>query len=455
VSEPLTPAALTDTRRIARILIERGVTPSGAAEQAQLLARCASGLIDDGANGTCPARALFVPGRIELLGTHTDYAGGRSLIAAVQRGFATVAVGRDEARVDVLAVDLNDRAAFDLSADLTPPVGHWSNYPMTVARRLASNFSTPDRPLRGATMAMASNLPIAAGMSSSSAMVVSAALMLSAVNDLPARQAYRRNIQSPESLAEYLATIENGQTFGDLVGDKGVGTFGGSEDHTAMLCCGAGELSQYSYCPVRLERRIAWPEGYVFAVAASGVEAAKTGEAMDKYNRASHLASAVTAAWNAATGRADAHMAAALASSEHAAERMKGALADQDLRRRFDHFRIESEQVIPAAGDALAAADLEAFGRCVDRSQEIAQTLLGNQVPETVFLARTARQIGAVAAKAFGAGFGGSVWALVAQDRADGFLDEWRNRYEQSFAQPAARASFFTTRPGPAAFELA
>ena len=48
---------------------------------------------------------------------------------------------------------------------------------------------------------------------------------------------------------EYLGCNENGQNFKGLVGDKGVGTFGGSEDHTAIMSCSSGNLNMYSYCP--------------------------------------------------------------------------------------------------------------------------------------------------------------------------------------------------------------
>jgi len=266
-------------------------------------------------------------------------------------------------------------------------------------------------------------------------------------------------------LAGYLGTVENGQSFGGLPGDKGVGTFGGSEDHTAMLCCRGGALSQYSYCPVRLERRIAMPEGYVFAVGCCGVEAEKTGKAREKFNRASRLASAVAGAWREATGRNDGHIAAALASDkpDAAAQRMRELLACRDgagdftgkqVLDRFEQFLCENEHIIPAAGDALIAGDVARFGELVDRSQHLAETLLGNQIPETMFLARAARECGAAAASAFGAGFGGSVWALVREGQTAGLLNNWRRRYQQAYPEMAAKASFLITHAGPAAFEL-
>jgi galactokinase len=480
-----------------------GLSAASADAKAALLARCAQKLVACGVAGESAVRAFFVPGRIEVLGKHTDYAGGRSLIAAAEQGVCLVAVPREDATIRATALDMQapaqpepsrggspdpprerrgygpDIAAgaagqetrraelrrngghpsfaeFTISPDLSPTAGHWSNYLQTVARRLARNFSGA---LRGADVAFAGDLPIAAGMSSSSAVMVACFLALAAVNRLREREEFHGNIAGAEDLAEYLGTVENGETFRGLVGDKGVGTFGGSEDHTAMLCSEAGRLAQFSYCPTRLERRLPMPAGYVFAIASSGIAAEKTGDAMEKYNHASRLAAEVARVWREATGRSDPHIAAALASAGLAAsaERMRAALADameKELLARFEHFFNESEEIVPSAGDVLAAGDLPALGRLVDLSQKLAEGFLGNQVPETVFLARAARELGAAAASAFGAGFGGSVWALIRRDEAERFLAGWAARYRGAFPLPAGRAAFFLSGAGPAAMEL-
>ena len=80
--------------------------------------------------------------------------------------------------------------------------------------------------------------------------------MVTALNELGDHPAYRRHITSCEDLAHYLGCVENGQTFGDLAGDRGVGTFGGSEDHTAILCSEPGRLRLYRYAPARFERAV-------------------------------------------------------------------------------------------------------------------------------------------------------------------------------------------------------
>jgi galactokinase len=85
----------------------------------------------------------------------------------------------------------------------------------------------------------------------------------------------------------------------------------------------------------------------------------------------------------------------------------------------------------------------------VDRSQTAAERWLGNQVPQTITLASLARELGAVAASAFGAGFGGSVWAMVSPDRAESFAIEWAEKYRSKFPESASASQFFLTRAGP------
>ena len=427
-----------------------------AAGKAQLLRKVQAALETISPQSGQQSQAFFVPGRIECLGKHTDYAGGRSLICAVEQGFVLLCSLREEPLVRMIDAKSAQLAEFTIRAELEPVMGHWSNYPMTVAARLARNF--PGQ-LHGCDIGFISDLSPDAGMSSSSALLIASFLAMASANNLAEHPEYKRNIDSPESLANYLGTVENGQSFGSLTGSKGVGTFGGSEDHTAILCCKAGTLSCYSYCPVRLERTITLPDGYIFAIAASGVVAAKTGQAREKYNRASRLASAVIEVWNQASGRSDPHLAGALAGSAEAADGLRELLGQahhpeftaDELLKRFEHFLAENEQIPPAACDALAAGRMEEFGREVDRSQELTETLLGNQVANTVFLAHSARELGAVASSAFGGGFGGAVWALTSQNNADDFLKDWADEYKKTYPRQYPSATFLLTRPGPAA----
>jgi galactokinase len=90
----------------------------------------------------------------------------------------------------------------------------------------------------------------------------------------------------------------------------------------------------------------------------------------------------------------------------------------------------------------------------VDHSQLAAERLLANQVPETTFLARKARELGAIAASAFGAGFGGSVWALVPDSDTAAFRTRWAEAYAAAFPVAARGSEILITHAGPGAVEL-
>jgi galactokinase len=451
--------SLLEVETVAAQMVGRFASPETAGHKAALFVRAARALVDTGVDSQEEARALFVPGRVEVLGKHTDYAGGRSIVAALERGFCMVVHPRTDDQVRIMAVEMGDYVDCVLTPELEVPQDGWTNYPMTVVRRLARNFGAT---LQGAEISFLSDLPPAAGMSSSSALMVATYLALAAHNQLSEREVYQSHISDQLELAAYLGTMENGQSFGDLEGDRGVGTFGGSEDHTAILCSRAGHLGQYSYCPARFERYISLPEGYALALGFSGVVAEKTGGAQALFNRASGLVSAIVECWRQTTGGDEVYLADVLASGPVAAGHLRDMLAKvqdgpfgaEDLVRRLEHFMCENGEIVGPAGDALASGELETFGRLVDRSQWLTADLLQNQVPQTVELARLAREAGAVAASAFGAGFGGSVWALVEASEATSFLADWAAAYGLAFGEEVGRAGFYLTHAGPAAFAL-
>ncbi len=415
-----------------------------------------------GVSRDADAVGVYVPGRVEFLGKHTDYAGGRSLLMTVAKGFRLVAAGRDDNVIRITAgPTFGETLEFTYGQGHEP--GHWINYPSTVGRRVAANFSESVN-LRGADIAFTSDLPVAAGMSSSSALIVAVFLAVSGINRLSDTDAYHREIHSNIDLAAYLGCLEMGLTFGTLTGQAGVGTFGGSEDHTAMLCCKAETLSQFSFAPSVFEREIPFPVGADLVIACSGVEAAKTGRAMEKYNRASIRARKAAKAYNRAAGAEcrnlrDVAVRVGTDGLTEAMEAIRRGSTDKDekldLPGRFAQFFGEDQQIIPAVGDALAAGNVDAIGELIDASHSNARTGLQNLIPETDFLQQSARQLGAIAASYFGAGFGGSVWAMIDKDRAEQFRNAWRRTYKDHFPEHTEHAEFFITRPGEPAHVVA
>jgi galactokinase len=387
-----------------------------------------------------PLHAWWVPGRIEVFGKHTDYAGGRTLVCPVPRGFAVVASARQDRVVAVTDAWRGDSVTLVAGTDATPQTG-WGHYVDVAVRRLARNF--PGCAF-GADIVLASDLPRASGMSSSSALVIAVAAALGAIADVRKHRAWQANVRTPLDAAAYYACIENGRRFGGLEGDAGVGTHGGSEDHAAIVEGRPGTVSAFGFVPPRAIDVAPVPAEWRFVLTPSGVRASKTGDALSKYNRLSAGAGALLALWNYNHGGAAAvSLAEAIASEPSAAEQLREFArhasvpewTPDELERRLDHFIAEDARILPAL-DAFRRADTDALAGLSRKSQSDAERLLGNQIDETIALARSAREHGAFAASSFGAGFGGSVWALAHAGKAEDLARRWHR-------------DAFVARPGP------
>jgi galactokinase len=403
-----------------------------------------------------PVALGFVPGRIEVLGRHTDYAGGHSLVCAIDRGFLFAAAQNERGTMRI-AGDRTEFAPieFPSSASIAPALGTWGNYPMTMTQRLAANLGTRGR-LAGVDIAFASTLPVGSGMSGSSALMMMTFLALAEANGLAASRRFRAAIRDGVDLAMYLACCENGQSFRDLSGNRGVGTFGGSEDHTAILNGRAGMLSLYQYAPTVHKADLSWPADHVFAVAFSGVRAEKTKAALERYNLASRRAREAAAACNAAWGTDFPNLRGVVdhAESHHgrramlAVERaLAGAPRELRLAGRVRQFVLEDHRYLPEAQRALCRRDMRGFGRMIDLSHAASRRHLGNIVPPVDFLQRAAVRLGAAGASGFGAGFGGAVFAVVPESEAPGFTAGWEQGYRDTYPKESEEARFFTVVP--------
>ncbi|HEY3886032.1 MAG TPA: galactokinase family protein, partial [Vicinamibacterales bacterium] len=335
---------------IAASLVARGLDAREQNAKARLIARAAAACAE-------PQRIWWVPGRLEIFGKHTDYGGGRTLVAAVPRGFIVAARARADSVVH--AIDAVDGETSTIAIhESSPPTSGWRQYVATAVNRLARNF--PEAPL-GADVAFASDLPRASGMSSSSALVVAVAQALVELSGIEHSPTWRAHVATLLDKASYFACIENGSRFGSLAGDAGVGTHGGSEDHAAMFDARAGQVSAFGFVPPRALGRATMPRAWTFVVAASGVAAEKTGAARHKYNRLADGARALLDVWNGAEPAARS-LAAALASAPDAADRLRSDLRRSsvrgwtwaDLERRLDHF-VREDARVEAALAAFAA----------------------------------------------------------------------------------------------------
>ena len=401
-----------------------------------------------------------VPGRIEVLGKHTDYAGGSVLVGAVDRAI-TARARRVQGPQSSLTATTGGGDPITLRAGVDPGLepGHWGRYLQTVLDRLTLNFGAGV----AAHLSISSDLPPASGMSSSSALVCATALALASLNGWDADPRWIESMPDRLSLAGYLAAVEGGRAWRDLPGTSGVGTRGGSEDHTGMLCGAQDRLLLADFDPMCITRTISFPSQWALVVGVTGVLAHKTGAALEDYNRGPNTVQAVLARWNEATGRTDASLAAAVRHliGDATGEQAAGDPALKDLlrlcdpgyeRQRIEQFLVESLVLVPDGARLIAAAD-PGMGEVLERSQELADRGLRNQVPQTRLMVSLAREAGAIGASSFGAGWGGSVYALVPADDAEDFATQWLQTYRDR-APEAERAATIVTRPGPGACRL-
>ncbi len=394
-----------------------------------------------------------------MLGKHTDYAGGRGLLCAAERGFVMSVAPREDAVVSVIDVVHNAEATFELSLD-QPPCPHWHNYPATVVRRIVRNFAAP---LLGCDIAIASDLPRASGMSSSTAFII--AVFLAVADRNAPRRAARlgRPIASLEELAAYLGAIENGASYGDLAGDRGVGTHGGSQDHTAILCAVPGHVVGYRFGPVQREASVPLGER-VFVIGASGITASKAGEHRERYNQAVEALQALLGLWRTRTGETPVTLGALL--DEGPRDHRPAARVH---RRGVDRARCpprscatgsitsspRAHRLVPGATRALAGRrhrDVRGAGRRIAASGRAMarQPDPGDERARPARPPPRRRRAPPRSAPASAAASGRS--SPSATPTAS--CHAWRAAYEAEFPMLASRASFFRSHAGPAVLRL-
>jgi len=300
---------------------------------------------------------------------------------------------------------------------------------------------------------------VGSGMSGSSALMMMVYTAIAASNSLETAPEFVKNIQGPVDLSVYLACAENGQSFRDLAGDRGVGTFGGSEDHAAILNGRAGHVSLFSFSPPELLAEVPWPDDWRMVVAFSGVRAEKTREALEKYNMASRRARDAVAVFNRLCGCSHPTLREVVdhepkpGGERWLSELDRAAAAAGDmapsLADRVRQFILEDRVHVPGAIAALKGRDLGRFGQLLSDSHRASRKDLWNIVPEIDWLMESACELGAAGASGFGAGFGGSAFAVTTADRAGALLRSWRGRYRATFPDRAAESDFFIAQPSP------
>ena len=328
--------------------------------------------------GAEPASVAVAPGRINIIGEHTDYAGGLCLPAAVDR-YLAVAARPAEA---IAVVSQGRGAPLDADPKDLRPTGGWVDHPLGVLAELARG-GTPV----SVRLAIASEIPIGAGLSSSAALGAATALAVMGLAGVVVdagevarlcRRAENVFLSVPSGLMDQVASLT------------------GRSRH-ALLFDSASEIAE----PVLL------PEDLEFMVIESGIERSLRGS--QYADRVREADEALALARDRLTGL---ESLARLDVAE-----VEYLSLPEPLNRRARHIAGESQRVRLAVA-CLEAGNIEALGDLMLASHLSLARDCEVSLPELDALVGTAVDAGSAGARLMGAGFGGSIIAAVETGRA-------------------------------------
>jgi galactokinase len=328
---------------------------------------------------TAPVIA-FAPGRVNLIGEHTDYNAGLALPFAIAQGVKVTASPLAGSRVSVYAADLEAHDGFDVHGPAR--VSGWRAF----TRGIYSELAAAGCELVGARLEITGSVPRGSGLSSSAALEVALALAALAVAEAPRPE--------PIELARLCSRVEN-----DWVGAQT-----GLLDQIASLCGEADRAMRIDFrslavTPVRLEL---------------GDHSLVTLDSGQRHANARAAGDAPDAEAGYNQRRAECARACELLeidSLRDATEEMAAQLPDP-LSGRVRHVIGENERVDQTV-EALAAGDLERVGELLNASHASLRGLYEVSTPAVEQAVESLRQAGALGGRIMGGGFGGHVLGLM------------------------------------------
>jgi len=347
--------------------------------------------------GTAP-RIFRAPGRVNLIGEHTDYNDGFVMPAAVQFSCWVAASPRDDRKLVVDSENMQQTVTVDM--DNARPSGQWSDYVVGAAL-------IPDRNgkrLNGANLLIQSDVPIGAGLSSSAAIEVSVAL---AVLSLSGHSIDRKQ------LALWCQRAENefaGMRCGIM--DQFIASHGRS-NHALKLDC---RSLDYELLPMQAGVEIVICNTMVKHKLAGGEYNIRRAQCEDGVRKLASVLPGITALRDV---------------SSEQLERYR-ELLDAVTYRRCRHVVTEDERVQHAAS-ALKSGDLALFGRLMNESHESLRQdfeVSCTELDKMVELARA--QKGVLGARMTGGGFGGCTVNLVQNEDVRAFRENVAKGYREA-----------------------
>jgi galactokinase len=344
-------------------------------------------------------RLYRAPGRVNLIGEHTDYNDGFAMPAAIEF-YCWVAIGPGKDRVlSVYSEEFSSAAEMDLSSAATQPTKSWSDYPIGVAVQLEK----AGIPLRAANLLVESEVPIGAGLSSSAAIEVATALALAEQSGAPPDRL---------QLARLCQKAEN-EFVGARVGimDQFI-SLHGQKDHALLLDC---RSSTFESLVIPDSVRLVISNTMVKHELASGEYNRRRADCEEAVRRLSAVLPGIRALRDV---------------SLEQLERHRGLLTDVIYKRAL-HVVSENARVLDAA-EALRVGDIERFGQRMAESHKSLRDLYEVSCMELDLMVDLAyQQRGVYGARMTGGGFGGATINLVEARHAGEFKEKIGKAYQK------------------------
>jgi galactokinase len=351
--------------------------------------------------GGAPQFAAIAPGRVELMGNHTDYNGGLVLTAALDKSTALVGSSTGDDTITLMTLDLQRTATTSVSLLERDADNAWADYVYGVVDQLRKI----GMPVSGFQAVIHSDIPMGAGLSSSAALEVGTACLLQEMFGFPL---------DPWETARLCRRAENefvGVACGIL--DQFSAMFG---EPDSLLCLDCATLRNEAIKMGRTDLAI--------VVCDSGAKHALTS---GHYNRR-------RAECMAAAAHFGKDLLSDVPGEEFAAR--EGELP-VDLAKRARHVLMENRRVL-AMRDAVRMADVDRMSMLLAEGHASCRDLFENSTPEIDFLVNAAVEIdGSLGAKMTGGGWGGCTVNLVYAGAVDAFAQELSARYRQEFNRDA------------------
>ncbi len=340
------------------------------------------------------------PGRVNLIGEHTDYNGSFVFPGAVDKGMTAAIRFNGTEKVRAFAADLNESSEFGLNEEDIPSEG-WAKYIFGVCREIIKRGGT----IKAFDTVFSGDVPLGAGMSSSAALESTYAFALNDMLNLGIDKFELARIG--QSTEHNYVGVKCGimDQFASIFGKKG---------HLIRLDT---KTMEYAYFPFD-------PEGYKLVLVDTLVKHELASSAYNKRRESCENAAATIA-------KRHSEVKFLRDASIEMLNEVKDEISEEDYMRA--QYVIEETQRVRDVSDALERGDYETVGQKMFETHHGMSKLYEVSCEELDFLNEVAREHGVTGSRVMGGGFGGCTINLVKDELYDSFIKDAKQQFNEKY----------------------